>query len=198
MAVSYNKTAGTVLIALQNIAGSAVPLVGGSTAEAGAILVSWSVDFGRRSSTIFTNAPYITLQGAKASSPTPSDWVDLDVWQPNVGATIITQAITSNTSGSTIPMTTTTGFAIQQFCYIDDGANSEWFEVAAVTASTSLTSREALTNVHASAINVYSQAEFYAADVSPNYAAYRAIVDNSNNAINIACRVRMNVVNSIG
>lgn len=199
--MSVTKTAGGVLLALLNITGSAAPTIGTPVANASSIGVAWSVDFGRLSTTAFTNSPYIILQGSNSASPLGTgDWVDLDVWQPAIGSSVAGLALTTlSSSGSkTLPMSNTTGYAVQNIVFINDTtfANSEFARVAAVTASTSLTTWENLVNGHAvTTTTVYNQAEIYASDASFNYNSYRVIVDSSNNAVNFAVQARLNYTN---
>jgi hypothetical protein len=101
-------------------------------------------------------------------------------------------------------MTTTTGFAAGQVCYVDEEtiatplavpAQSEFFYLEAL-AGGGLTGRENFKYAHTSGSNVYSQAEEYAAQIDANYTTYRVVVATAlASAVNFAFQLQLSWTN---
>ena len=91
-------------------------------------------------------------------------------------------------------MTDTTGFAVGDVVYIDNGTigNSEWGRVKAVSANTSITIEDNLVNAQTGA-TVYDQAQIFRA-VDINLRAIgriRVVVDNTGTGQAIAVEAHM-------
>jgi len=105
------------------------------------------IRMGRGTGTAFTTSPIARVQATYLTSPTANDWVTVAEFQPAVGATIGSQAVSgTEAAGQTVvTLAAGTNFAAGDFVFFHNGTigNSEWCRVNSVSGA-DLTLQEGL------------------------------------------------------
>jgi hypothetical protein len=112
------------------------------------------IRMGRATGTAFTISPTIRIQKTYKTSPTANDWVDDVYFQPALGASLASQAVSgTEAAGQTvITLAAGTNFAAGDYVFFHNTtlANSEWSRVLSV-ASADITVEEAIVNAQTGA-----------------------------------------------
>lgn len=97
------------------------------------------IRMGRGTGTAFTTSPIARLQATYKTSPTANDWVTVAEFQPAVGASIGSQAVSGTEAiGQTvITLAAGTNFAAGDYVFFHNGTigNSEWSRVLSVSGA---------------------------------------------------------------
>lgn len=189
----YTQTVQSELLAITNIAAAAQQKSSEFT-PAGKLVGSFTIDFAPEA----TNVPgtEIRIEAAQDSSGN-AKWVP--IWTAlTTKSTVNNNAVdgTEAIGATVIEEATTTGLALGQFVFFKNGTlgNSEWGRVAALTASTSFTLLDALTNAQTGA-TWYNQAERFIAVVELLAGMrYRVVINNNYAASSVAVNARVSLV----
>lgn len=202
MASIFTKTIQTALLSLQSVASAAV-VKSSALAVTGTLSAAVYVHFGRRAATALTVGTIVRIEGsAKASGD--GHWFVIGGAQfiSNIAAVGI-EAVsgTCNAGQAVIAMASTTGFAVRDIVFIDNGtiANSEWGRIKAVDPNVSITLEDNLVNAQTGA-TVYAGAQMFCApgiDLS-GVTRLRAVVDNVGTGQDVAVEVQIITCDSIG
>lgn len=202
MASTFTKTIQTALLSLQSVASAAV-VKSSALATAGTLAAAVYIHFGRRIATALTVGAIIRIEGSAKDSG-DGHWFVLGGAQfiTNIAA-VGSEAVSGTCSSgqAVIGMASTTGFAVRDIVFIDNGtiANSEWGRIKAVDANVSITLEDNLVNAQTGA-NVYAGAQFFSApslDLS-GVKRLRAVVDNIGSGQAVAIEVEIVTCDSIG
>ena len=193
------KTIQTELLAITNISASAQQ-ISSVLDVSGKFGVTIYVDISPEA----TNTPgtEIRIESSQKSSGN-------DAWVPITGVVTTTATVNSNAvdgteaAGSTvIEETTTTGLALGQWIFFKNGTigNSEWAKLVALTASTSFTIQDGLTNAQTSS-TWYNRGERFAFTLDcSSYYRLRVVINNNygSSAVAVNARVAATTLDSLG
>jgi len=160
---AFNKTVGTSVLALQNVAASSVlisPALDVAT-KLGALL---GIHFGRTVATAAGAGVNIRIEGSVIDS-VDGEWFTLQQFSTQFAACSDEAVNGACASGqAVIPMASTTGFTIGDLVYIKNTtiANGEFGRQKAVSSNTSITIEDNLVNTQTGS-TVYDTAEFFQA-----------------------------------
>jgi len=101
-------------------------------------------------------------------------------------ATAVRLALTSESTGQTLTMTTTTGYALTDRIFVENATlgNSEFHEIRKINGGASLLIEENLANTQAATTTfVANSAERYECVIPPECKAFRLVADNDANAV---------------
>jgi hypothetical protein len=105
------------------------------------------IRMGRGTATAFTTSPVARVQASYLASPTANDWVTVAEFQPTVGVSVGSQAVSGTEAiGQTVvTLAAGTNFAAGDYVFFHNTtiANSEWCRVNSVSGA-DLTLQEAL------------------------------------------------------
>lgn len=144
-------------------------LVGSANSVATYISATIWIQIGRVEATAPAGDGIIAkIQGNPESSGN-EDWQDLVTFQSNTTAADDQLLSGAEAQGSTsLGMSDTTGFAVGDYCYVQDAsvvADGEWVEVHEVVTNTSLEIFDGLANAKDSADTVYNEADRFKASI---------------------------------
>lgn len=189
MSSSITKTQGSSLLAVQSLASNATVIssVLSLTTQLAATIF---IHFGRRSNTALTEGVQIRVEGSSKSSG-DGHWYPLATFITQLAA-VTSQAVngTCNAAQAVVAMASTTGMSADYAAtsppgnrvYIDNGtiANSEFQVVKLVTANTSITLEDNLTNAQTGA-TVFPGAEVFVAQLDATAIGRVRVVIAANN-----------------
>lgn len=184
------KTIRTPLIALASVASAAVSVgtaLDVSTLLAGTVFIH----FGRRAATALSVPANVRIEASSVASA-HGFWFPLATFVSDTVAAA-DEAVngTCNAAQAVVPMASTTGFAISDIIFIDNGTigNSEFGRIKALASNTSVTIEDNLVNAQTGA-TVYNKAQVvaYQLDLTA-ITRIRAVVDNTGTGQAIACEV---------
>lgn len=194
MPVTPVKSFQTDLLAWQDVA-AAAHVISSAFNCADLWAAAIAVRLGRRTGTAFTaGSPNVLVQASFRTSGNNS-WIDIDTFQPLVGATIVnttlSSAITAN--DATFTVTSATNIAVNDLLFLghSSAANYEIVKVKSISGTT-ITPYENVVNAHTNAALVTDQAEqlIHAYDLSV-FRRIRAIIDNLGSGQNISAEVAL-------
>ena len=180
--MALTKVEQTVLFAIASVASNSVT-VGSAVSVATFYAVDVRIRMGRGTGTAFTAAPIFRLEGTyDSTSPTADQWVVLAQFQPVVGASIGSQAVSgTEAAGQTVvSLAAGTNFAAGDYVFFHNTTigNSEWCRVKSVTGA-DLTIEEGLVNAQTGS-TCRDQAEQYHALIDcTSLQALRLVVDGN-------------------
>ena len=180
--MALTKVEQTVLFAIASVASNSVT-VGSVVSVATYYAVDVRIRMGRGTGTAFTTAPIIRIEGTyDSTSPTADQWVVLAQFQPVVGASIGSQAVSgTEAAGQTVvSLAAGTNFAAGDYVFFHNTTigNSEWCRVKSVTGA-DLTIEEGLVNAQTGS-TCRDQAEQYHALIDcTSLQSIRLVVDGN-------------------
>lgn len=200
MASSYTKTIQTALLALQSVASNTVA-ISSELALATNLALVVSLHFGRRTSSALTAGVNLRVEAAATASGN-GHWFPVAQWLTNKAVAAGIEAVSGTCAAGqkVIAMASTTGFALGDIIYIDNGtiANSEWARVAALSANVSVTIEDNLLFAQTSS-TVYNAAQLFLAQIdAAAITRLRIVVDASNTGQAIAVEAEVTTCDSIG
>ncbi len=178
-----SKTAGTSILALQNVATGAVLL-----SNAIDVSVKFSgvvyVHVGRTSNTAPTTALQIRIEASAKEDPNEAGfWFPLAVFQSTINS-ITSQAVngTCNSGQNVVAMTATAGMALSDLVYIKNStiANGEFGIVSAINSNTNIHIEDNLVNAQTGS-TVYPNAQRFIAQLDLSAVKRIRVVANNNN-----------------
>jgi hypothetical protein len=199
MPTTPTKTAGTVLLAWQDVATATVVL--SPTQDVSAKwAAAFAIKLARRSGSAFAAGwPNVRVEASSKSSGN-SDWVPLFSVQIAVGASLASTTLNGAVSAgaTSCVVTAATNITAGDTLYLGDTSSANWELVRVKSVSgTTVTFEEACTFAHANGAAVTDQAESYfpACDLAP-YARVRAVADNAGGGQTVAVEVVMSTLDS--
>jgi hypothetical protein len=160
--VALTKVTSVSLLAIVSTA-SNVATVGSAVDVSTYYAADVKIRMGRATGSAFTAAPIIRVEKCYVTSPTANDWISAAEFQPAVGASIASQAVSGTVSSgaTTFGVAAATNFAAGDYLFLHNTtlANSEWVRLQSI-ASTTITLQEALVNAQTGA-TARDQAEQY-------------------------------------
>lgn len=198
---TITKTQGTSVLALQELTSGARQAISSALSVTTALAATIFVRIGRLTATAFTAGVNIRIE-ASAKSSGDGFWFPLTQFTTALGSSVADEAVngTCNSGQAVVGMASTTGFAVGDIVYIDQGApgNSEFGRVAVVTTNTSVTLEDNLVNAQTGS-TVYDQAEMFVAQIDCTaIGRLRVVVDGSGAGQNFACDAWAVTGDSIG
>jgi len=186
--MALSKTQDIAVLTIQQIAAAAI-LKSSVIDVSSYVEIFIAVHIGRDVTTALTAGVIVRIQGNPES--TGDDfWEDLAVYQTAI-ATAETEAVsgTVNASQAVITVASTTNLVVQDLIFIKNSTigNSEFRRIISVSANTSVTVSDNLTNAQTGS-TLYDQAERFATLVPViGFSRLRVMVDNSQNATQTVC-----------
>lgn len=158
------------------------------------------IQVGRGTGTAFTVAPKILLQKTFKTSPTADDWVTEMCWQPALGASIGSQAVsgTEAAAQTVVTLAAGTNFAAGDYVFFHNTtlANSEWCRVQSVSGA-DLTLSEGIVNAQTGA-TCRDQAEEWSYNMSLlGVQKLRIVVDGAGSGQAVIVRARLGAVSAL-
>lgn len=180
---SPSKTAGTQILALQNVATGAVLLsaaIDVSTKYAGMV----GIHLGRTSNTGLTTAVSIRIEGSVKEDPNEAGFWHVLAGFVSTIAAITSQAVngTCNAAQAVVPMAATAGMSLSDLVYIKNTviANGEFGVVKTITTNTSIAIEDNLVNAQTGS-TVYPGAQRFVAALDLSAVKRIRVVINNNN-----------------
>lgn len=137
--MSLTKIGGADLYAITSVTSNTVS-VGAGVSVATYYAVDVRVRMGRGTGSAFTTAPIIRIEKSVYASPALDQWTPVCQFQPALGATIGSQAVsgTSNAGDGTLVLAAGTNFAAGDYVFIQNTTigNSEWVHVTSISSAT--------------------------------------------------------------
>lgn len=193
------KTVGTSLISLQSVAASTV-LLGTATSTSTKLAATVFIHFGRRSATAAGAGVNIRIEGSSKSSG-DGHWYPIAIFTTAFAACEAEAVTGTVTSGQkVITCASTTNLTAGDLIYIDNGtiANSEFHRIKSISANTSVTVEDNLTNAQTSS-TMYDSAEMYVAQLDLSaLSRIRIVADGSSFTQAFAIEADMITADSIG
>jgi len=177
--VALTKSGEVSLFAIASVTSNTVSVGSGvdvSTYYGGVVVAR----MGRATSSAFTTAPICRIEASPKTSPTADEWTVLARFQPVVGASIGSQAVSgTEAAGQTVvTLAAGTNFAGGDYVFFHNTTigNSEWSRVVSVS-SADLTLEEGIVSAQTSATCRDQAEQFFALlDLTP-WNRLRAVID---------------------
>ena len=198
---TITKTAGTNILAIQQVASNAV-VVGAAQDVSTKLAASVFIHLGRDDTGgTLTEGVGVRVEGSALSSGN-SQWFTLAAFKSATAtpeAEAVSGTVAAGATAITVASTTNLVVGDKILAKNTTIANSEFCQIKSVTANTSVTVIDALTNAQTGA-TLYDQAEFYAA---PNIdltaiSRIRVVIDGSNTGRTVVAEAYMVTGDSIG
>lgn len=180
--MALTKVTETSLFALASVSSNTVSI--GSAVDVSTYYGGWlKARMGRGTGTAFTTAPICRIEGTYLTSPTADDWFSITEFQPAVGTSIGSQAVSgTEAAGQTVvTLAAATNFAGGDYVFFQNGTigNSEWCRVVSV-ASADLTLEEGLVNAQTSSTCRDQAEQFNALLDLTSIQKIRVVIDGRN------------------
>lgn len=199
---AYTKTAGTSLLAWQDIATANV-VVGSAADVATKLAATIFALVGRNPAAGAFTAGWPNVRVEASAKASGNDaWVPLIQWQPAVGASLANTTLNGAVSAgaTTVTVTSASNIAAGDVLFLGDSSTSNYELVRVKSVSgTTVTLEEACTYNHANGAVVTDQAEMYCGSIDlAGITRIRAVADNANSGRTVSVQVLMVTGDSIG
>jgi hypothetical protein len=177
------KTAGTQILALQNVATGAV-LLSAAIDVSVKFAAMVCVHVGRTNNSAPTTALQVRIEASAKEDPNEAGfWFPLAIFTSSINA-ITSQAVngTCNSGQAVVPMASTTGETLSDLVYVKNStiANGEFGVVKIITSNVSVTIEDNLVNAQTGS-TVYPNAQRFAASLDLSAVKRLRVVANNNN-----------------
>lgn len=158
------------------------------------------IRMGRGTGSAFTVAPLIRIEAAYKTSPSANEWSTIASFQPSLGATLASQAVSGTEAiGQTVvSLVAGTNFAAGDYVFFHNGTigNSEWSRVVSV-ATADLTIAEGLVFAQTGSTCRDQAEEYHALLDLTGVQKLRLIVDGSGSGQAVIVEAGMGAVSGL-